>query len=54
MLGEAVFASTDAGTTPHVPAGADVDVLLLWGLDGPEIVEPANAEMTPVHAVDGA
>lgn len=54
VVGEAVFASTDAGTTPHVPAGADVDVLLLRGLDGFELVDPANAEMTPVEAVDGA
>lgn len=54
VLGDAVFASTDAGTTPHVPAGGDVDVLLLRGLDGFEVVEPNNAEMRPVDAVDGS
>lgn len=54
VLGEAVFGSTDVGTTPYVPAGADVDVLLLTGIDGLEVVQPADAEIRPAEAVDGA
>lgn len=54
VLGEATFGSTDAGTTPYVPAGANVDVLLLRGLDGFEVVDPSKAEMQAVEAVDGA
>lgn len=54
LLGEAVFASTDAGTSPFVPGGADVDVLVLTGIDGLEVVEPGNAELRAVDAVDGS
>lgn len=54
VLGEAVFGSTDAGTSPYVPGGADVDVLVLRGLDGFEVVDPANAEMHPTETVDGS
>ena len=51
LLGEAVFASTDAGTSPFVPGGADVDVLVLTGIDGLEVVEPGNAELRAVDAL---
>ena len=54
VLGEAVLASTDVGTVPYVPAGADVDVLVLTGIDGLEIVDPVHAEMRPVESVDGS
>src|SRR5690606_13265959 len=45
---------TDAGTNPYVPAGADAEVLVLAGLDGFEVVDPANAEMHAADAVDGS
>ncbi|MGK2930047.1 MAG: acyl-CoA dehydrogenase family protein [Acidimicrobiales bacterium] len=52
-LGEQM-ASTSLGTDPYVPAGADADVLLLWGANGLEAVAPGDAELTPVETVDGS
>ncbi len=53
-VGQPCFGSTDVGTAPYVPAGADVDVVLLRAGHGFELVEQADLETTPIDAVDGA
>ncbi len=51
---EACFGSTDIGTAPNVPAGADVDVLLLRTGDGYELHERSEIETSAVETVDGS
>ncbi len=46
------MASTNLGTGAFVPAGADVDVLVLHGQRGLAAVDPNAAEMEPVASVD--
>ena len=46
--------STDLGTPGLVPAGADADMLLLFADGGPYLVPPAEADLVPVHSVDGS
>ncbi len=50
--GAACFGSTDLGTAPYVPAGADVDVVLVRAEDGYAIVEGAALGTTPIETVD--
>ncbi|WP_436794460.1 acyl-CoA dehydrogenase family protein [Actinospongicola halichondriae] len=52
--GAACFGSTDAGTAPYVPAGADVDVVLLVTDDGCALHEQSGIETSPVATVDGS
>lgn len=47
------MASTDIGTPGLVPAGLDVDVLVLLGDSGLHTLEPGSAGLTPVATVDG-
>ena len=46
------MASTDLGTPGLVPAGLDVDVLILRGDSGLHALDPDRAELTPVATVD--
>ncbi len=52
--GEACFGSTDAGTAPYIPAGADVDVLLLRADTGYELFEQSAVDTSSVETVDGS
>lgn len=53
-IGEVCFGSTDVGTAPYVPAGADVDVLLLRADTGYELFEQSAVETSRVETVDGS